>query len=305
MIKEHHGVVVPMASPFTEDGRLDEPAVVRLLDHILRAGVAGVLVLGTTGEAMSIPARDRLRLAELATAEIDGRARVYVNISDNSFRDAVDYAADYASLGADALVAHLPFYYPLGGAEMRMWYERLADAVPRPLLLYNIPMTTGLSIPEEVVEALSHHENVVGMKDSEYDAARMERLVPSFSPREDFSYFAGPSVWAKRAMELGADGFVPGVGNVLPHACQALYQAARDSDWSTADRAQERMKAIGDTYQSGRPVTHGVAMLKTALHALGLCEPWVLPPLLLPPADERREVAAAVSRVVDGAVAEV
>lgn len=291
----HHGVVVPMASPFTDDGRVDDAAIRRLLDHILDAGVAGVLLLGTTGEAASMSRGERLRLVKAAVNHVSGCARIYAGITDNSLDDTVGAAHAYHRIGVPAFVAHLPCYYPLGAAEMTAWYERLADSLPGPLFLYNIPMTTRMSVPVDVVEALSAHPNIGGIKDSEYDDERMGRILESVRHRDDFAYFVGPSVMALRGLELGADGFVPGIGNVLPDACQALYDAFRAGDTDAAERAQQRMKAIGDTYQAGRPVAHGVALLKTALHALGLCGPAVLPPLVLLDEAERKHVAAAVA----------
>lgn len=298
------GVVVPMVTPFTEDGQVDEPAVRRLVDHLVRGGIGGILLLGTTGEAASMEARERLRLVETAVAHIARRVRVFAGISDDSLAAAAATAKAYRELGVDAFLAHVPSYYPLGAAEVHAWFERLADRVPAPLFLYNIPMTTHVSIPEDVVEALSRHANIAGIKDSEYDAARMERLLARFRGRPDFAYFVGPSVMAKRGLELGADGIVPGVGNLLPRTSQRLFEAARAGDHAAAGEAQQRLKRIGDTYQAGRSVTHAIALLKAALAALGLCRPVVLPPLLPPPEAEARAAAAAARELAAAEQAE-
>lgn len=302
---QHGGVVIPMVTPFTADGRVDEPAVRRIVDHLLAGGVGTLLLLGTTGEAASMSRRERVRLVEAAVAHIGGRARVIAGISDDSLDEAAEAAEAYRSLGVDAFMAHVPSYYPLGAPEMQAWFERLADRVPAPLFLYNIPMTTHASIPEDVVETLSHHANIAGIKDSEYDADRMERLLGRFRGRPDFAYFVGPSVMAQRGLELGAAGIVPGVGNVLPRTAQLLFEAARAGDHAAAEAAQQRLKRIGDTYQAGRTVTHGIALLKVALSALGLCSPVVLPPLLPPAESEARAVAAAAVELAGRAAAEV
>lgn len=295
---EHRGVVVPMVTPFTEDERVDEAAVRRIIDHLLEGGVAGVLLLGTTGEAASMGTSQRRRLIEAAVQHVAGRVTIYAGISHNSYAESIGAARIYRAIGVDALVAHLPTAYPLGVAHMHAWFERLASEAPGPLLLYNIPMTTRMSIPVETVEALSTHPNIAGIKDSEYDVARMEMLLTRFKHRTDFAYFVGPSVLAMKGLGLGADGFVPGVGNVMPDVCQRLMACAETGDWAGAEEAQALMNRIGDTYQTGRTVTEAVGRLKAAMKALGLCSPVVLPPLLPTGEAERTTVAAAVAELV-------
>ena len=292
--KEHRGVVVPMVTPFTEEGDLDEPAVRRIVDHLLDGGADGFLLLGTTGEGASMSAAERLRRVETAVERIAGRAQVYVGISDDSLKQAIEAARACWEFGVDGLVAHLPSYYPLGPREIEAWFERLADDLPGPLFLYNIPMTTKMSIPIETVEALSAHPLVAGIKDSERDAARMEHLIGRFKERVDFSYFVGPSALALEGLSMGADGFVPGAGNVMPEVCRRLMDCVESGDREGAEEAQQILERIGDAYQSGRPIGVAIALLKEAMHALGLCQPHVLPPLVPPAAPDRRAAAASL-----------
>lgn len=291
---EPHGVVVPMVTPFTGEGRIDTAAVERIVDHLMHAGIRDLLLLGTTGEAASMSATERLRFMETALKRLDGRARVFVGLASNSFAETVAAAGSYSAMGVDALVGHLPSYYPLNSAHMHDWFARLADAVTRPLFLYNIPMTTRMSIPVDTVMALGEHPNIAGMKDSEYDAARMEVLLAWRWGRTDFQYFVGPSVMALHGLRLGADGFVPGVGNVVPEACRRLLMCARAGDWAGAEAAQADMKRVGDTYMPNRSVGDAIALLKATMHAMGLCGATVLPPLLPPGEDEMRSVAATL-----------
>jgi 4-hydroxy-tetrahydrodipicolinate synthase len=297
MVMDLHGVVVPMVTPFTSDGGIDQPAVERIIDHLMQAGIRDLLLLGTTGEAASIGATDRLRFLEVALARLEGRARVFAGLASNSAAETLAAARSYAAMGVDALVGHLPNYYPLSSAQMHAWFVRLADAVSRPLFLYNIPMTTRMSIPVETVMALADHPNIAGMKDSEYDVARMERLLEWRRGRPGFQYFVGPSVMALQGLRLGADGFVPGVGNVVPAACRRLLDCARAGDWDGAEAAQADMKRVGDTYMPTRSVADAIALLKATMHAMGLCGPTVLPPLLPPGEDDMRVVSATLAEL--------
>jgi dihydrodipicolinate synthase/N-acetylneuraminate lyase len=304
MVMPLHGVVVPMVTPFTSDNRVDTAAVERIVDHLMRAGIRDLLLLGTTGEAASMSAAERLHFMEATLKRLDGRARIYVGLANNSFGETVAAARSYTAMGVDALVGHLPNYYPLSGGQMHAWFARLADTVTRPLFLYNIPMTTKMSIPVDTVMALGEHQNIAGMKDSEYDVARMEALLEWRRGRADFQYFVGPSVMAMQGLRLGADGFVPGVGNVVPEACRRLLMCARAGDWAGAEAAQTDMKRVGDTYMPNRSVGDAIALLKATMHAMGLCGATVLPPLMPPDEDDMRAVAATLDALEHARTAE-
>jgi dihydrodipicolinate synthase/N-acetylneuraminate lyase len=294
MVKDPCEVVVAMVTPFTGDGEIDEPAVGRVVEHLLHAGVDGLLLLGTTGEAASVSAAQRLRFLDIALRHLDGRARSFVGLASNCLEDTLAAARAYTAMGVDALVGHLPNYYPLRDTQMQAWFTRIADAVPRPLYLYNIPMTTRMSIPVETIMALGEHPNIAGMKDSEFDRARMATLLAWRRERADFQYFVGPSAMALEGLRLGADGFVAAVGNVLPDVCRRLLDCARSGDWDGAEAAQAEMKRVGDTYMPDRTVADAIALLKATMHALGLCGPTVLPPLLPPTPAEMRVVQATL-----------
>ncbi|MGH7551189.1 MAG: dihydrodipicolinate synthase family protein [Gemmatimonadota bacterium] len=297
MRKRFHGAVVPMATPFTADEALDEPAVRRILDHVLEGGVRAVLLLGTTGEGASMDPVARRRLVEIAVGHLEGRATTFANVSSDSLAASIEEARAFQEIGVDAVVAHLPVYYPLAPPDMARWFERLADDVPMPLFLYNIPMTTGMSIPVETVVALSGHPNIAGIKDSEYDVDRMETLLSRLGDRADFAYFVGPSGHALQGLSRGAAGFVPGVGNLLPGVCQRLVEAAERGDRQTAARMQERMKRVGDTYQANRTVSQAIPLIKAGMSALGLCGPTVLPPLAGSDDADREAMVAALNEL--------
>jgi dihydrodipicolinate synthase/N-acetylneuraminate lyase len=288
------GVVVPMVTPFTPEGTIDEVATRRMVDRLLSAGVRSFLLLGTTGEAASISASEKLRFVNCALQRINGQAHVYVGLANNSLEDTFTAAHAYAALGVDAVVGHLPNYYPLSSGQMHEWFELLADTVRVPLFLYNIPMTTKMSIPIDIVQRLAEHPNVFGMKDSEYDVERLEKLIAFRTQRDDFTFFVGPSVMSMRGLQLGADGFVPGVGNVVPEACLKLMRAAQSNDWAAAEAAQDAMKRVGDTYMPGRSVGDAIAILKAVLAELGLCDATVLPPLTPPDGPDRLIIKATV-----------
>jgi dihydrodipicolinate synthase/N-acetylneuraminate lyase len=277
--KRFHGVVVPMVTPVTHEGALDELAVCRVVEHMIAGGVDGIFVLGTTGEAASVSYADRARLVALTVQHVAGRAVTYAGIGDNCLAHSAQAAEEYFRLGADAVVAHLPTYYPLSAEDQYDYYETLATQVPGPLMLYNIPTTTHMSIPVEVLERLSHHPRVVGLKDSENSEARLEAVVAAMGGRSDLSIFVGVTALAARGLGLGADGTVPSSGNLVPDICHILYERGRAGDKAGAKVMQRQLDDLAGIYQRGRPLGGTLAALKAAMGAQGLCGPDVLPPL--------------------------
>ena len=266
-----------------------ERQVRRLVDWLVEGGVGGVFVLGTTGEAASLPERARRELARLAIERVAGRCLVYAGIGSNCLEESVAAGREYLALGAHAVVAHLPAYFPLAPAEMVEYYRLLADRLEGPLVIYNMPPTTHMSIPLDALDELSRHPNVVALKDSENDLGRLKNVIAAFRGRPDFAVFIGPSVHAAETLAAGADGVVPSSGNLAPHLWRRLYDHVRAERRSEAAAVQQQLNAIGHVYQAGRSLGQMMAGLKAALEARGLCGPTVLPPLrTLEPAERGR-----------------
>lgn len=277
--RAHRGVVVPMVSPVTPSGHLDGGAVRRLVDWLVEGGVDGVFVLGTTGEAASLPVRARRELARLAVERAGGRCLVYAGIGGNCLEESVTAGREYLAMGADAVVAHLPAYYPLSPAEMVGYYRLLADRLEGPLVLYNMPPTTHMSIPLDALQDLSRHPCIVGLKDSEGDLDRLRSVVAAFRARPDFAVFIGPSAHAVECFAAGADGVVPSSGNLAPDLWRRLHEHVRAGRWPEAAALQRQVDSVAQVYQGGRGLGPSLAALKAALETRGLCGPAVLPPL--------------------------
>ena len=295
--KKLGGVVVPLVTPIDDAGGLDEAAVARLVELLVRGRVQGVFVLGTTGEAPSVPVAMRDRLVECVRVASAGRLLVYAGISGNSFAEAAAAGSRYLTAGADAVVAHVPSYYDLQPHECLGYFTALADELGRDLILYNIPATTGISLPLDVCETLSHHRAVVGLKDSENDPARLRELLRRMGGRTDFSVFVGTGALMAEGLLLGADGIVPSVGNLSPELCRELFDAAQAKDEARLARAQIRFQEVSTLYQRGRTLGQSLAALKAVMACIGLCGGGVLSPLQPAGAAERAELRAELARL--------
>jgi dihydrodipicolinate synthase/N-acetylneuraminate lyase len=292
----HHGVIVPLVTPVTPAGELDTAAAERLVDHLASNG-CGMLVLGTTGEVASLPRDLRQRYVEIAVKVAAKRTPVFACPASNCVGFSIETANDYLKAGADAVVGLLPNYYKLEPAEMLAYFERLADGVRGPLMVYNMPATTGMSIPLDVIETLAKRPNITGLKDSEGTAGRREDVAKRFGGRPDFSLFMGIAAHSIPALRLGFDGLVPSSGNLYPERWSALYRAARAGDWATAEKLQAQLDALNTIFQRNRTLGQSLGALKASLALRQLCGPDMVPPLLPLSLAEQEAVRSEVARL--------
>ncbi|HEY1490198.1 MAG TPA: dihydrodipicolinate synthase family protein [Verrucomicrobiae bacterium] len=269
---------MPLVTPFTTEGNLDESALRRLVDSQIAGGVEGIFVLGTTGEGISVPRAARRQLVAQTVKHVNGRAVVFAGLGDICSADLTE-ANEFFRAGADAVVAHPPISETIAPRDLLTWYKKLLDGIQSPLVLYNMPMTTDVSIPLEVVEKLLGHPRLAGIKDSENNPQRLEELLLRYGGKKDFSVFVGVGALMEKGLKLGADGIVPSVGNLIPDVCHKLCAAAKKSDWVEAENYSTRMNAIAALYQKGRTLNESLSVLKAAMSCRGLCSPHVLLPL--------------------------
>ena len=268
-----------MITPFTPAGGIDEPAIGRIVERLVSARLAGIFPLGTTGESMSIHPEDKRRVVAATVKHTGGRAIVYAGIAGNCFRESAEAAAAFRDLGAAAVVAHMPSYYPLNDDEIESYFLRLADSVPLPLVLYNIPVTTHHSIALDSVERLRKHPNIVAIKDSGGDRHRLGELLQRCGGRGGFPVLVGSSANFTHGLKHGAVGLVPSGGHLVGPQYQAMFEAGMADRWDEVERLQHETDAVCAQYLKGKSLGQGLAALKAMMEAQGLCGRTMLPPL--------------------------
>ena len=277
---QYQGVVVPMVSPFTANGRIDEPSVKRLVDYLAGAGVAGIFPLGTTGESTSIHIDDKRVLIEMTVKHAAKRSMVYAGISSNCLRESVEMSQFAKQAGVDAVVAHPPSYFPLNDREIETYMFKLADASALPLVLYNIPQTTKSNIPIDTVLKLSKHANVVALKDSSPDRERIESVIKSCGGRGGFPVLLGNSSLFTPGLKAGGVGIIPSGAHIVGPDYQQLFEAAMKDEWTLVEQLQVKTDAECAAYLKGNSIAQGLAALKAILNQRGVCTRYVLPPLI-------------------------
>ncbi len=274
----YRGVVVPMVTPVTNEFKLDKEAVIKIAQSFVDNGIHPLL-MGTTGEGQSVGFEDAIELIKTVKTIASGKVTVYVALTGTVVAEQYKAMQPYVEAGADVLVSTLPSYYALTEEQMYRYYADIATACPVPFMLYNITLTTHMSIPVETVKRLADHPNIVGIKDSENNDERMKQVMDFAAQREDFVYFCGCAANSAIALERGAVGIVPSGGNYIPDLYNRLFAAATSGDMNTANELQQKTNTICQVYQKGFTLGDSLAALKYLLQMKGICQPCMLPPL--------------------------
>ena len=275
---KYKGVIVPAVTPLTDDLRLDRHAVEALFGMFAANGIHP-FILGTTGEAASLPLSFREEYVRAVSAFRSSGMILYAGISSNVLQESVDFAVFCARQGVDVAVATVPSFYALTEYQTERYFTALADAIPLPLIIYNIPATTHASLSLEMLDRLSHHPNIVGVKDSERSDERMHRSLALWRDRVDFSYLLGWAARSADALAAGGDGIIPSTGNLVPGIYRRMVDCIASGDLSGAQEIQKLSDVYGAVYQSGRTLGESLGVLKSLMHHCGLCGRMMMPPL--------------------------
>ena len=202
-----------------------------MVKHLVDGGVDGIFLLGTTGEGPHLSYAIRRELVKETCRLVKGRVPVLVGITETDIEDAIAFAKDCKSFGAAGVVAAPPYYFKLTQAECAAWYTELADRLPVPLVIYDMPAHTDTTLEPATVAKLAAHPNIVAMKDSSSVIALFNKYRVALEPFADrFSLFMGPDEAMGEAVLLGAEGGVCTGANLWPRAFKEMYLAAKERD---------------------------------------------------------------------------
>lgn len=283
------GVFTPVPTPFGADGQLDTARLRAAFAQWVASPITGFVVLGSTGEAVLLDEMESDRVVVAAREVVPSGRPFIVGTGRESTAASVKAAKRAGEFGADAVLVRTPgFFKPQMTAEaFRRHYTTVADASPVPVLLYNYTALTGVTLEPDVVAALAAHPNIVGMKESGSDMARMVALLSAVP--EGFSVLAGSGSVFHPALKAGASGGILAIGALVPDACVRLYELARAGKHDEAQALQDQLMPVARLGSS-----LGVPGLKAALNMLGCDVGFPRAPLL--PLDEAS--AAEFERVL-------
>ena len=275
------GVITPMVTPLIDRENIDFKGLEKLLDHLINGGVSGVFLMGTTGEGTSISPRMRKDLIKYSIEYVKGRVPVFVSIADCCIEESLNMARYAKECGVTYLVSALPFYLGLTQKEIIDYYTTIADNVPLPLFLYNIPAQTKLMISVEAVKTLAKHPNIIGMKDSSGNGTYFNTLLAEIKAEyPNFTILVGPDEMLASTMAMGGNGGVNSGSNLFPELYVNLLKACKAKDTERILKLQKLvMKVSTGVYSVDKSSVSFLKGLKAALFTEGLITDYICEPL--------------------------
>jgi 4-hydroxy-tetrahydrodipicolinate synthase len=228
-----------LVTPFRQDGGVDEPALVRLVEWQVESGIDFLVPCGTTGEASTLSEAELLRVVELVIETVAGRAPVFAGCTHNATREAVARAEKLAEVaGLTGLLSANPYYNRPGQEGQYLHFKAIAEATAMPVLLYNIPSRTGANLEPAMVLRLAEIENVVGIKESSGSLVQITEILNN-APA-GFKVFSGDDGLTLPVIALGGAGLISVASNAIPMEMTRMVRAALGGDWVTAREINRR-----------------------------------------------------------------
>jgi 4-hydroxy-tetrahydrodipicolinate synthase len=257
-----HGCGTALVTPFEKDGSVDEKALRALVDWQIEEGIHFLVPCGSTGEAATLSNQEHLRVVAVVAAQAAGRVPVIAGLNQNDTAAAVRFARQIAAQGPSHLMVVGPPYNRPPQRGFIAHYEKIADAVEIPVVIYNVPGRTGSNIQAKTTLALAEHGNIVGVKEA---SGNLDQILHVILHRPaGFSVLSGDDPLTVPVMALGGDGIVSVVSNAVPGPMSDLTEAMDRGDLACARaimRALQPIMVTGFAESNPMPIKAAMSML--------------------------------------------
>ncbi len=264
-LKELKGSIVALVTPFNEDGSIDFDSLGDLIEWHIASGTDAILTLGTTGETSTTTAEEDVNICKFTVDKVAKRVPVIAGAGSNSTQTMLEKSLKFEKLGADALLVISPYYNKTNEEGMCQHFYTTADAVNIPCILYNVPGRTGCTISESVVERLSKHPNICGIKEASGNMSFVAKIARYIS--DDFALYCGDDDLVVPMLSLGASGVISVAANIVPEEVHEMVKDFMMGETKRAAQTQLRLlRLINNLFTEVNPIP-----VKTALALMDKC----------------------------------
>jgi 4-hydroxy-tetrahydrodipicolinate synthase len=267
------GSLVALVTPFDGNNRVDYSSLKRLIDFHVEGGSSGLVIAGTTGESPTLERAEHIELIGRVIEIAGGRIPIIAGTGSNSTAQTVDLSLAVADAGIAAYMAVVPYYNKPTQEGIFRHYSAIADAVEKPVLMYNVPGRTVADMLPETVGRLARHDNIFGLKEATGDIDRLRRIQDIFD--DAFMLYSGDDFTLRPFIEQGGHGVVTVSGNVVPRQVAMLCKLAREGKVAEAKALDETLQPLNKAlFSESNPIP-----VKWAVSRMGLMAPHIRLPL--------------------------
>ncbi|MEP1095519.1 MAG: 4-hydroxy-tetrahydrodipicolinate synthase [Cyclobacteriaceae bacterium] len=268
------GTGVALATPMNEDLSVDYNSLEKLINHTIDGGVNYLVVMGTTAESPTFSWREKLEVLSFVIEVNSRRLPVVFGLGGNNTIELIKQSADLANSDIDAILSVCPYYSKPSQEGIKRHYQMLADAFPKPIILYNVPSRTASNVEVQTTLELSDHANIIGMKEASGDLNQCQAIIENKS--KDFLLISGDDGSTYDLAKKGAEGVISVIANILPDEFTFMVNSVLNGDLEQGAKLNRSLeKAYELLATEGNPVS-----LKAGLSIDGLCQDTVRPPLI-------------------------
>jgi len=258
------GILPALVTPFTEDGKqVNEEALRSLVNRCIELGVSGVVPCGTTGEFVNLTTEEKKKVIDIVVDAANGKVKVVAGTGASGTDQALEMTKYAKDAGADAALIVTPYYLKPTDRGIYEHYDTIASQVDLPIILYNIPQVTGLSLPWQMVEDLAQIPNIVGVKDSSGQLSFILAVLEKV--RDKINVLCGHDEVVIAALAAGCSGAILASANIIPDIWIQVYNALQKGDLQTARKLQHKVQKIARIIAKSGPVG-----TKEALNMMGM-----------------------------------
>jgi 4-hydroxy-tetrahydrodipicolinate synthase len=278
------GVGTALVTPFAPGGGVDAAAVRRLVRRQIDAGIHFLSPCGTTGEAPTLSAAEKLQIVQLVLEETAGRVPVLAGAGGYDTREVVELARAFEKAGADGILSVTPYYNKPTQEGLFQHYRAIAEATALPIVLYNVPGRTGVNLEVSTVARLAALSNIVGIKEASGNVVQMSEIVEA-TP-DEFVVVSGDDPLGVAAMAVGARGLISVASNAVPAEMVQIIELAEKGDFAAARRLHGwLLPFLQVNFVESNPIP-----IKAAMSAMGLLSETYRLPLVAPSAGARDRI---------------
>jgi 4-hydroxy-tetrahydrodipicolinate synthase len=247
------GSIVALITPMDSDGGIDFAALERLIEFHIANDTDAIVAVGTTGESATLTVDEHLKVIEATVKFVAGRKPVIAGTGANSTYEAIHLTQCAAELNADAALLVVPYYNKPGQEGLFQHYKKIAETVPIPQYLYNVPGRTVADLSNETIARLAEIDNIVGCKDATGDLKRGQQLIDLCADK--ITILSGDDATALEYMKLGARGDISVTANVAPSLMHRMCKAALSGDFDLAEKIDLQLQELHhDLFLESNPI---------------------------------------------------